>query len=159
MDDVLTNLIMIIILQYIHVSNYYTVHLKHVLYCQLFLNKGGKYFLYFIYCVLLSSHFLKLKSKIPNFSQYKFCQPTLCLDIKDSQWISLMYFSTISYSQKAVMLMLSCSVVYNSLQLHGLPGSSVHGILQARILEWVAIPFSLVSSQSRDGLCLLCLLH
>ena len=23
-----------------------------------------------------------------------------------------------------------------------LPGSSVHGILQARILEWVAVPFS-----------------
>ena len=30
------------------------------------------------------------------------------------------------------------------------PGSSVHGILQARILEWVAIPFSRRSSQSRD---------
>ena len=27
-----------------------------------------------------------------------------------------------------------------------LPGSSVHGILQARILEWVAIPFSKGSS-------------
>ena len=26
------------------------------------------------------------------------------------------------------------------------PGSSVHGILQAEILEWVAIPFSKVSS-------------
>ena len=26
----------------------------------------------------------------------------------------------------------------------------VHGILQARILEWVAVPFSRVSSQSRD---------
>ena len=25
---------------------------------------------------------------------------------------------------------------------YSLPGSSVHGILQARILEWVAIPFS-----------------
>ena len=25
---------------------------------------------------------------------------------------------------------------------HSLPGSSLHGILQARILEWVAIPFS-----------------
>ena len=25
---------------------------------------------------------------------------------------------------------------------HGLPGSSVHGILQARTLEWVAISFS-----------------
>ena len=31
-----------------------------------------------------------------------------------------------------------------------LPGSSVHGILQARVLEWVAIPFSRVSSHPRD---------
>ena len=31
-----------------------------------------------------------------------------------------------------------------------LPGSSVHGILQARILEWVAVPFSGGSSQPRD---------
>ena len=31
-----------------------------------------------------------------------------------------------------------------------LSGSSVHGILQARILEWVAIPFSRASSQPRD---------
>ena len=30
------------------------------------------------------------------------------------------------------------------------PGSSVHGILQARILEWVAIPFSRGSSKLRD---------
>ena len=30
------------------------------------------------------------------------------------------------------------------------PGSSVHGILQARILEWVAIPFSRGSSQATD---------
>ena len=30
------------------------------------------------------------------------------------------------------------------------PGSSVHGILQARILEWVAIPISSGSSQPRD---------
>ena len=30
------------------------------------------------------------------------------------------------------------------------PDSSVRGILQARILEWVAIPFSRVSSQPRD---------
>ena len=31
------------------------------------------------------------------------------------------------------------------------PGSSAHGILQARILQWVASPFSRVSSQPRDG--------
>ena len=31
-----------------------------------------------------------------------------------------------------------------------LPGASVHGILQERILEWVAVPFSRGSSQPRD---------
>ena len=30
------------------------------------------------------------------------------------------------------------------------PGSSVHSILQARILEWVTIPFSRESSRPRD---------
>ena len=33
---------------------------------------------------------------------------------------------------------------------YSLPGSSVYGILQTRVLEWVAIPFSRGSSQSRD---------
>ena len=31
------------------------------------------------------------------------------------------------------------------------PGSSVHRILQARILEWIAMPSSRVSSQPKDG--------
>ena len=31
------------------------------------------------------------------------------------------------------------------------PGSSVHGVFQARILEWVAISFSRASSWPRDG--------
>ena len=35
------------------------------------------------------------------------------------------------------------------------PGSSVHGILQARILEWVAISFSRGSSWPSDWTCLL----
>ena len=33
---------------------------------------------------------------------------------------------------------------------YSLPGSSVHGILQATILEWAAIPFSRGSSRPRD---------
>ena len=49
--------------------------------------------------------------------------------------------------------------VLQSLQLYltlcdpmdsSLPGSSVHGIFQARILEWIAISFSRGSSQPRD---------
>ena len=37
-----------------------------------------------------------------------------------------------------------------------LPGSSVHGILQVRILEWVAMPSSRESSRSRDRTQLAC---
>ena len=33
-----------------------------------------------------------------------------------------------------------------------LSGSFVHAILQARTLEWVAVPFSGGSSQHRDGI-------
>ena len=36
---------------------------------------------------------------------------------------------------------------------HSLPGSSVHGILQERILEWVAMPSSRGSSRPRDRTC------
>ena len=36
-------------------------------------------------------------------------------------------------------------------------GYTVHGILQARILEWVAIPFSKGSSQPRDGTQVSCI--
>ena len=35
----------------------------------------------------------------------------------------------------------SCLTLRNPMDC-SLPGSSVHGIFQARILEWVAIPFS-----------------
>ena len=43
---------------------------------------------------------------------------------------------------------------------HSPPGSSVHGILQARILEWVACPPSGDLPDPRNGtLCLLHLLH
>ena len=43
----------------------------------------------------------------------------------------------------------SCSTLCNNMDCSP-PGSSVHGILQARILECVAIPFSRGSSQPRD---------
>ena len=36
------------------------------------------------------------------------------------------------------------------------PDSSVHGIFQARILEWVAISFSRESSWTRDWACVSC---
>ena len=44
----------------------------------------------------------------------------------------------------------SCLTLRNPMD-HNPPGSSVHGILQARILEWVSMPSSGESSQTRDG--------
>ena len=38
-----------------------------------------------------------------------------------------------------------------------LPGSSVHGIFQARVLEWGAIAYSSGSSQSRNQNCVSCI--
>ena len=40
---------------------------------------------------------------------------------------------------------------------YSLPGSPVHGILQARILEWVAISFCRGSSQPRARVCVSCI--
>ena len=40
---------------------------------------------------------------------------------------------------------------------NSLPGSSIHGILQVRILAWVAISFSRESSWSRDQTCVFCI--
>ena len=40
-----------------------------------------------------------------------------------------------------------------------LPGSSVHGILQAGILEWVTMPSSRGSSQPKDRAQVSCLLR
>ena len=44
----------------------------------------------------------------------------------------------------------SRSVVSDSLRPHGLTRSSIHGIFQARVLEWAAISFSRGSSWPRD---------
>ena len=61
-------------------------------------------------------------------------------------------------TRKKVLVL--CSGMSESLWPHGLyspPGYSVHGISQARILEWVVISFSRESSQSRDRIHVSCI--
>ena len=56
--------------------------------------------------------------------------------------------------------MLSCSTMFDSFATSWTvahPGSSAQGILQARILEWVASSFSRGSSQPRDQTCVSCI--
>ena len=50
----------------------------------------------------------------------------------------------------------SCLILCNPVDCSP-PGSSLHGILQARILEWVAIPFSRGSSWRRGQTCASCI--
>ena len=80
--------------------------------------------------------------------------PTLCLTPPQSQWPTHLHpvpstnsnpFPTESEMKVAQL----CPTLCDSLDC-SLPRSSVHGILQARILEWVAFPFSRGSSQPRD---------
>ena len=49
-----------------------------------------------------------------------------------------------------------CPALFNPMD-GSLPGSSVHGIFQARIREWIAIPFSRVSSRLRDWTLVSCI--
>ena len=61
-----------------------------------------------------------------------------------------------TYTTSSLSIHLCCAVLSLSLcnpMDSSLPGSSVHGILQARILEWVAVPFSRGSSCPRDWTC------
>ena len=48
-----------------------------------------------------------------------------------------------------VLVSKSCPTLWDHMD-YSLPGSSVNGILQARMLEWVAILFSRDSSQPKD---------
>ena len=49
----------------------------------------------------------------------------------------------------------SCLTLCNPME-YSLPGSSVHGIFQARVLEWIAISFSRGSSRPRDRTHVFC---
>ena len=69
---------------------------------------------------------------------------------KDTRLVHEIQRSTkgLSFRKASVLVAQSCLTLCDP--ICSLPGSSVHGILQARILEWVAIPFSRGSSWPRD---------
>ena len=91
--------------------------------------------------VSYSNFFLRL-----ILSKEKYTIPLLILSDRDILWNKNKYFFVCVH-------VCSCSVVSNSFVTtvdYSPPGSSVHGILQARILEWVAISSSKGSSSPRD---------
>ena len=63
------------------------------------------------------------------------------------QMSSLLVLEPVNLDQNTLCDPIDCS----------LPGSPVHGIFQARVLDWVAIPFSRGSSQPRDRTWVSCI--
>ena len=55
-----------------------------------------------------------------------------------------------------VLVAQSCVTIWDPMDCSP-PISSVHGIVQARILEWIAIPFSRESCRLRDPTCVFCI--
>ena len=71
-----------------------------------------------------------------------------------SYFYALFHFKTdLRYPCVHAVLLQSCLTLCNPMD-RGPPGSSVQGILQARILEWVAMPSYRESSRPRDWTCI-----
>ena len=75
-------------------------------------------------------------------------------NIQISPWYSMKWKSPTQMYHVCVRAksLQSCLTLYDPMDC-SLPGSSILGILQAWILEWVAMPFSRVSSRFRDQNC------
>ena len=69
-----------------------------------------------------------------------------------SECLWLEIFSDTCTWRVCAKLLQSCLTLCNPMDCSP-PGCSIHGILQARILQWVAMPSSRASSQPRDWTC------
>ena len=63
---------------------------------------------------------------------------------------------SVTVSRRKEMLVTQSWPALHDLLDSSLPGFSIHGIFQARILEWVVIPFSSGFSWRRDWTCVSC---
>ena len=73
-------------------------------------------------------------------------------DLKITHIVSSARFKIFSYHCECAKSLQLCLTLCDPVDCDS-PGSSVHGILQARILEWVAMPSSRGSSRPRDRTC------
>ena len=101
---------------------------------------------------LITIHWVVIMLMLPSVAGYTSESQVSLLNIQsptpiDSSSVGLGWGAGISDFNE--WLNQSCLTLFNPVD-GSLSGSSVHGLLQVRILEWVAIPFSRGSSQPRD---------
>ena len=65
------------------------------------------------------------------------------------QWMIALWITHFFLTPVPVKLLQSCPALSDPMD-HSAPGSSLHGIHQARVLEWIAISFSRGSPRPRD---------
>ena len=82
--------------------------------------------------------------------------PNLPLRLPHLEMPELCCFCGCCFSRAMLAKLLQSSLTLCDPMYCSLPGSSVHGILQARKLEWVATPSSRGSSPPRDRTCVSC---
>ena len=63
---------------------------------------------------------------------------------------------TLHWSEAKVLVAQSCPTLCDPMDC-SLPGSPLHGILQARVLKWVSVPSSRRSSQPKDQTWISCI--
>ena len=68
---------------------------------------------------------------------------------KKKKRLILVYYDPYSILCLCARVLQSCPILCDPMD-HSLPGASVHGVSQARLLEWVAMPSSRGSSQPKD---------
>ena len=74
-----------------------------------------------------------------------------------TDWVTCVLLLIVMYLYTDVLVSQSYLILCNPMDC-SLPGSSFHGILQASILEWVAIPFTRGSFQPRDWTQAFCII-
>ena len=90
----------------------------------------------------------------PSFQTYSECNFRSSRNGNGPHWLTkeLIFTYCLEIQDMRAKLLQSCPTLCNPMDC-SLPGSSVHGILQAR-LEWVAVLSSRGSSQPRDQTCI-----
>ena len=81
----------------------------------------------------------------PFFERFCLCSEGICILF----WVHSSTYVSYICARVCAKSLQSCLILCNPMDC-SLPGSSVHGILQARILEMVAMPSSRGSSQPRN---------
>ena len=107
-----------------------------------------------------SIHSLYLNSRSPKSLDFPFSliipfflSLLLSPGLKRLSNTHLYYIKRLCWLGFSAKLLQSCPTLCDPMDC-GPPGSSVPGILPARILEWVAMPSSKGSSQPLDGTCI-----